>query len=189
MRAMCAALRVSRSAYYTWLRGERSKRATEDAALLVHIKAIHWRSLGTYGTPRITVELVEEGHDVGRGRVARLMREAGLTGTPKRRFRPRTTDSDHEDRVADNLLNREFTASAPNQAWVGDIIYLTTRSGWVYLAVLIDLFSRKVVGWDLQTHMQTALCLSPPPWSALVVSGPPSSARPRTAGREHRPDR
>ncbi len=159
VRRMCAALKISRSAYYAWASGSRSARQTKDAALVVHIKAIHRRSRGTYGAPRVTAELVAEGHDVGRGRVARLMREAGLSGTPKRQFRPRTTDSDHDDRVAENMLDRQFTATAPNQAWVGDITYLPTRSGWVYLAVLVDLFSRKVVGWNLQSHMKTELCL------------------------------
>ena len=105
------------------------------------------------------VDLRAEGHQVGKERVARLMREQGLAGTPKRRYRPTTTDSDHDDRVAENLLDRKFTVVAPNKAWVGDITYLPTKAGWVYLAVLLDLFSRKVVGWSLQKHMQTELCL------------------------------
>ena len=159
-RAMCAALRVSRSAYYEWLTPDGSRREALDAVLAVHIKAIHRRSRGTYGAPRITAELVAEGHDVGRGRVARLMATLGLTGTPRRRYRPRTTDSNHDDRVAKNLLDREFTAEAPDRAWVGDITYLPTRAGWVYLAVLLDLFSRKVVGWSLRPDLQTELCLA-----------------------------
>ncbi len=159
VRMMCRALRVARSAYYDWKQGKPSARATGDAALAVHIKVIHRGSRGTYGVPRVLAELREQGYRVGKDRVGRLMREAGLTGTPKRRFRPTTTDSDHDDRVADNVLDRKFVASAPNQAWVGDITYLATKSGWVYLVVLLDLFSRKVVGWSLQQHMQTELCL------------------------------
>ena len=159
VRALCAALRIARSAYYGWREGTRCARATADAALSVHVKAIHRRSRGTYGVPRMLVELRGEGHRVGHGRVARLMREQGLAGTPKRRFRPMTTDSNHKDRVAENLLDRQFTVAGPNRAWVGDITYLRTRGGWVYLAVLLDLFSRKVVGWSLQAHMQTELCL------------------------------
>ena len=159
VRALCAALRIARSAYYGWREGTRCARATADAALSVHVKAIHRRSRGTYGVPRMLVELRGEGHRVGHGRVARLMREQGLAGTPKRRFRPMTTDSNHKDRVAENLLDRQFTLAGPNRAWVGDITYLRTRGGWVYLAVLLDLFSRKVVGWSLQAHMQTELCL------------------------------
>ena len=159
VRALCAALRIARSAYYGWREGTRCARATADAALAVHVKAIHRRSRGTYGVPRMLVELRGEGHRVGHGRVARLMREQGLAGTPKRRFRPTTADSNHKDRVAENLLDRQFTVAGPNRAWVGDITYLRTRGGWVYLAVLLDLFSRKVVGWSLQAHMQTELCL------------------------------
>ena len=160
VRAMCSALRVSRSAYYVWRAAKRGKRAQADAVLVVHIKAAHRRSRGTYGAPRVTAELLAEGHEVGRGRVARLMAAHGLSGTPKRRFRPQTTDSDHDDRVADNVLGRQFTTTGPNQARVGDITYLPTLAGWVYLAVLIDLFSRKVVGWSLRSDMETELCLS-----------------------------
>lgn len=157
---MCSALRVSRSAYYEWRAGKRAQRASKDVVLLVHIRAAHRRSRGTYGAPRITSELIEEGFDIGRGRVARIMAENGIAGTPKRRFKPTTTDSDHDDPVAENVLNREFAAAGPNEAWVGDITYLPTQAGWVYLAVLIDLFSRRVVGWSLRPHMETELCLS-----------------------------
>lgn len=159
IRVMCRVLRVARSAYYDWKKGKASARAAEDAVLAVHIKVIHRTSRGTYGVPRVLAELREQGYRVGKDRVGRLMRAQGLTGTPKRRFRPTTTDSDHDHRVADNVLDRNFEASAPNQAWVGDITYLATKAGWVYLVVLLDLFSRKVVGWSLQQHMQTELCL------------------------------
>jgi putative transposase len=159
VRMMCRVLRVSRSAFYDWAAGKTGDKAAADAVLAVHIKTIHRRSRATYGAPRVLAELRAEEHQVGHRRVARLMREHGLKGTPKRRFRPTTTDSKHNDRVAPNLLNRRFKALAPNQAWVGDITYLATRSGWVYLAVLLDLFSRKVVGWSLRSHMQTELCL------------------------------
>jgi transposase InsO family protein len=159
VRLMCRVLCVSRSAYYAWADGEASAHAQRDAALVVHIKAIHRRSHGTYGSPRVHAELVEEGHRVSRKRVARLMRSQGLEGLPRRRFRGTTTQSDHDDVVAENLLDREFQAEAPNQAWVGDITYLPTKAGWAYLAVLLDLFSRKVVGWSLASHMRTDLCL------------------------------
>lgn len=160
VRVVCRALRVARSSYYAWKDGRASPRANQDAALALHIKVIHRKSRGTYGVPRVLAELLAEGHRVGKDRVGRLMREQGLSGTPKRRFRPTTTDSDHDDRVAENLLDRKFTASGPNQAWVGDITYLPTKQGWVYLAVVLDLFSRKVVGWALRSHMRTELCLS-----------------------------
>lgn len=159
VRLMCRVLGVARSAYYDWLRAEPGRRERDDAALTVHIKAIHRRSRGTYGSPRIHAELRSEGHRVSRKRVARLMKQCDLTGTPKRRFRGATTDSDHSDAIAPNLLERDFHAERPNTAWVGDITYLATAKGWVYLAVLLDLHSRKVVGWALDEHMRTELCL------------------------------
>ena len=159
-RAMCRTLRVSRSAYHAWAARLPTEKTAADTLLRVHIKATHRRSRGTYGVPRMTVDLRAEGHDVGRTRVGRLMRELGLQGIPKRRFRGTTTDSDHTQRVAKNLLDRQFEVAEPNRAWVGDITYLPTKEGWVYLAVLLDLFSRKVVGWALRSHMRTELCLS-----------------------------
>jgi len=159
IRLLCRALQVARSAYYAWLEAEPSTQASDDLALAVHIKAIHRRSRGTYGSPRVLAELRAEGHLVGRRRVARIMREQGVSGTPKRRFKGSTTDSDHTDPIAPNLLNRDFTADRPNAVWVGDITYLRTARGWVYLAVLIDLHSRKVVGWALEEHMRKELCL------------------------------
>lgn len=112
---------------------------------------------GGVARPRIHAELVEEGWTVGKNRVARLMRDAGIVGIPKKQFRGSTTDSDHELRVAPNLLERRFDVDFPNRVWVGDITYLPTRAGWAYLAVLIDLHSRKVVGWALDDHMRTPL--------------------------------
>jgi transposase InsO family protein len=159
VRLLCRVLEVSRSAYYAWADAEPSSKAVDDATLLVHIKGVHRRSRGTYGRPRVVAELKAEGHDVGKRRVGRLMAEAGIQGTPKRKFKGSTTDSDHDERIADNLLNRNFTVDSSNAAWVGDITYLETAAGWVYLAVLIDLFSRKVVGWSLATHMRKELCL------------------------------
>jgi len=160
VRSMCDVLGVSRSAYYEWARGVSHQKDVADAVLAVHIKAIHRRSRRTYGSPRVHAELVAEGHRVGVNRVARLMRDLGIAGVPKRRFKGTTTLSDHDEPVADNLLGRDFSAARPNEAWVGDITYLSTAAGWVYLAVLIDLFSRKVVGWALASHMRTELCLA-----------------------------
>ena len=159
VRLLCRVLGVARSAYYAWCRDVPSPRALDDATLVVHIKAIHRRSRATYGSPRVYVELRADGFEVGRRRVARLMREHGLEGIPKKRFKGSTTDSVHEDPVAPNLLDRKFVVAGPNLAWVGDITYLPTQAGWVYLAVLLDLYSRKVVGWSLASHMQTELCL------------------------------
>jgi putative transposase len=159
-RALCRTLGVSRSAFHRWSAQRGGPRRAENARLTVHIRALHLRSRGTYGSPRIRRDLAAEGLAVGRKRVARLMRAAGLSGTPKRRFRGTTTDSGHPLPVANNLLQRDFTANKPNQAWVGDITYLPTTEGWTYLAVILDLFSRKVVGWALESHMETSLCTS-----------------------------
>lgn len=159
VRRLCSVLKVSRSAYIEW-RGGVSHRRSRDIATEVAIKSTFRKHLGRYGAPRITVELRAKNQmKVNRKRVARVMRELGLVGRPRRKFRGSTTDSTHELPVAPNLLDRKFTASAPNQVIVGDITYLPTRSGWVYLAVLMDLFSRKVVGWAMDTHMETELCL------------------------------
>lgn len=158
VRMLCRVLQACRSSFYEWLRG-RTWLGRENAALLVHVKAVHRRSRGTYGSPRITAELQAQGMRVGRRRIARLMREHKVTGTPKRRFRGTTTDSSHTLEVAPNMLDRKFCVEKPNTAWVADITYLPVAKNWTYLAVLIDLFSRKVVGWALNDNMETSLCL------------------------------
>jgi len=144
---MCRVLEVSRGGYYDWLKRPESRRAREDRALLVHIRASHKRSRGTYGSPRVQKDLVSQGHESGRGRVARLMRQNGIRGKQKRRYTV-TTDSDHRLPVAPNILERRFEVAAPNEVWTGDITYLPTTDGWLYLAVLHDLFARLVVGWN-----------------------------------------
>lgn len=154
---MCRVLEVSTSAFYAWCENP-VRGGASDLKLRVHIRAIHQESHQTYGSPRIQVELREQGFRVSRKRVARLMREENLHGLPaKRAFRVATTDSDHDDPIADNVLNRDFSAERPNQAWVGDITYLRTTAGFAYLAVLIDLHSRRVVGWAIADHMRTSL--------------------------------
>lgn len=159
VRQLCQVLGVSRAAFYEWKSERESKRKRRDRSLVVHIKAAWRRGRKCYGSPRVTRELKAEGHAIGRRRVARLMREHSLKGAPNKRFRGSTTDSKHLSPVAPNLVNRAFVVRKPNCVWVGDITYLLTRSGWVYLAVLIDLFSRKVVGWSLASHMRDELCL------------------------------
>jgi transposase InsO family protein len=160
VRLLCRVLEVARAAYYEWAQGKKSDKEVSDEALIVHIKAVWRRSRHTYGYPRVTAELKAQGLDVGKRRVARLMRENGIVGIPKRKRGPKSKGSESEKPPAENLLNRQFTATEPNQAWVGDITYLPILGGFVYLAVLIDLFSRKVVGWALQSHMETSLCLA-----------------------------
>jgi len=155
---MCEQLDVTRGGYYAWKKRQRSERTQQDEVLKAAIKTSHERSRGTYGSPRIVDDLKEQGFEVGRRRVARLMREEGLTGTPVRPYK-RTTDSKHNDDVADNLLERDFAVDAPNKAWATDITYVRTWEGWMYLAVVIDLFSRRVVGWATAAHMRTELAL------------------------------
>lgn len=155
---MCKALEVSRSGYYASIGREPSKRAREDAQILEEIQDAYAESRGTYGSPRIHVELQARDFQVGRHRVARLMRENGITARFKRPFR-RTTDSDHSLAVAANHLDRNFTVDGPDKAWVTDITYVWTEQGWLYLAIVLDLFSRRVVGWSMAEHLRTDLVL------------------------------
>jgi len=156
---MCSALDVSRSGYYAWRGRVPSARAQRDRELTSEIRSIHERSERRYGSPRIHEELAANDTHVGRKRIARLMHEDGISARTKRRF-VKTTDSNHDLAIAPNLLKRDFSSSAPNKIWVGDITYLDTHQGWLYLAVLIDLFSRRVVGWAMSEHIDTALVTS-----------------------------
>ncbi len=155
---MCRVLRVSAGGYYAWQNRPDSRRRCENRKLLAEIRAIHAKSRGTYGSLRVRAELRDQGHSCGRHRVARLMRNAGLQGIPKRRFR-RTTNSDHRLPVAPNRLKQDFTATAPNQRWVSDITYIPTGEGWLYLAVILDLYSRKVIGWSTSARLQRDVVL------------------------------
>ena len=126
--------------------------------LLAHIREQHRLSLGSYGRPRMTQELKELGIQVGQRRVARIMRDNGIQVLRSRKFK-RTTDSDHSFNIAPNHLNQDFTATAPNQKWAGDITYIWTREGWSYLSVIIDLYSRRVIGWAISNRMKQDLAL------------------------------
>lgn len=158
VRMLCRTLLVSASGFYAWCRRGPSLRAQEDAALKVEIRAAHAASGKRYGSPRIHAELQADDRHVGRKRVARWMREEGLEGQRKRRFRV-TTDSRHSHPVAANELQRNFTASAPNKVWVTDITYIWTREGWLYLAAILDLYSRRVVGWSMDSCIDRSLAL------------------------------
>ena len=155
---MCRRLKVSTSGFYAWRKRSLSRRAAEDTRLAVHVRAIHAASRKTYGSPRIQRELARQGVCTSRKRVMKLMRTDGLMGLRKRRFK-KTTDSRHGHGVGQNLLNRNFATDAPNRAWVGDITYVRTHEGWLYLATLIDLFSRRVIGWAVDDNMETDLPL------------------------------
>ena len=153
---LCRVLGVSSSGYYAWCDRPLSMRARTDQALLDQIQAIHERSRGTYGAPRIHAELRAQGVRCGRKRVARLMREANLIGAQRRRYRG-TTRQDRQAVPAPDLVQRDFTASAPNQLWVADITYVATGEGWLYLATVLDAWSRRIVGWAMGDTLRTEL--------------------------------
>lgn len=157
---MCGALGVSVSGYYAWQKRGPSARAQSDEELLKAIRAIHQASRGLYGSPRIHAALQQAGVPCSRKRVARLMREAGIHSQRRVRRRVRTTDSDHRRPVAPNLLRRDFSASAPNQKWVGDILGVPTDEGWLYVAALLDAFSRRVIGLAMSAYRDEALVLA-----------------------------
>lgn len=155
---MCRVLGVSPSGYYAWRKRPASARAQADQRLLRQIRTAHAASRGTYGVPRIHAELREQGVRVGRKRIARLMREAGIAGVSRRRF-VTTTQRDRRARPAPDLVDRDFTVDGPNRLWVADITYIPTWAGFMYLAIVLDAWSRKVVGWAMETHLRTELVL------------------------------
>ncbi len=155
---MCRVFEVSTSGYHAWRRRPVAERVRRDAELAEHVRAAHEDSKGRYGSPRVHAELRAGGHRVGRKRVARLMKHAGLAGRRPRRF-VATTDSKHAFPIAPNVLERDFTATAPNQAWVTDITFVPTQEGWLYLAAILDLFSRRVVGWATSANVDRHLAL------------------------------
>ena len=156
--ALCRVLGVSPSGYYAWRSRPPSARALADAALTERICSIHERSRKTYGSPRIHAELRDEGVRIGRKRIARLMQEAGLEGASRRR-RKGTTRRDQDARPAPDLVERDFVATAPDRLWVADITYVPTWAGFLYLAVIVDAWSRRVVGWAMANHLRTELVL------------------------------
>jgi putative transposase len=158
MRILCRVLKVSASGYYAWRSRKPSRRDLDDERLRPKVVDAFKAGRGTYGSPRVLVELVEQGLEVGRRRVARLMGELGLRGLSPRKFRV-TTNSDHEHPIAENVLARNFEASGPNEKWTTDITYVWTAEGWLYLAVVMDLYSRRIVGWATADHLETSLCL------------------------------
>lgn len=154
---LCKVLEVSTSSYYRWAKQRRpSARALVTERLRVEIWAFHRESRGTYGSPRVHAELQQRGFEIGRNRVARLMAAQGLVGQRPRAFR-RTTDSRHDKPVAPNLVEQRFDVARPDELWAADITYVWTNAGWMYLAVVLDLFSRRVVGWACAEHMRAEL--------------------------------
>lgn len=156
---MCKVLKVSRSGYYAWSSRPPSARTQDNEQLSQEIAQIHQDSRKTYGSPRIHMALIAKGWQVSRQRVVRLMAKLGISVGSKRKFKV-TTDSGHDLPIAPNILDRNFTISEPDKAWVADITYIWTTEGWLYLAVILDLFSRRIVGWSMAEHMRSDLVLS-----------------------------
>lgn len=160
VRIICGVLDISPAGYYAWRSRPESRRSAANRELLGHIRQVHRDTRGRYGSPRIHVELQAQGRGVSRGRIERLMRRHGIRANMARPRRVRTTDSRHDYPIAPNLLNRNFSAAAPNQVWLTDITYVETGQGWLYLAAVMDLYSRRIVGWAMDDHLRTELPLA-----------------------------
>jgi putative transposase len=155
---MCKALNIKRGAYYSWTKREKSTRKREDDILAIEIKRVHKESGGTYGIRRIKAQLDKDGIHCGKNRVSRLMKENNVESRLKRKFKA-TTYSDHNFSVAPNLLQQKFTITEPNKVYVGDITYIGTDEGWLYLATVLDLFNREIVGWSIDSTMTRKLVI------------------------------
>ena len=154
---MCRVLLVSRSGFYGWTRRLPSRRERRRDQLLAKIHRAHQESRELYGSPRVHRALLIDGESVSRNTVAKLMRRAKIRAKSRRRYVPRTTDSRHQKPVARNLLDRDFTAPGPDRKWVADITYVPTGEGWLYLAAVLDVYSRRIVGWSMADHLETDL--------------------------------
>ena len=177
---MCRVLGIAPSGYYAWLQRSPSKKATQDSVLLTHIRASFRASRRRYGSPRVHADLRAAGHRVARKRVARLMRQDGLRARHRRRF-VRTTQSRHKLPIAPNVVARAFEVSAPNQVWVSDLTYLRTQTGFVYMAVVLDLFARRVVGWTVSENLDAGI--------AVAALRRALALRPAPVGMIHHSDR
>jgi len=158
LEACCDVLGVSRSGYYAWRDRPRAARAGRREELAAKVRAVHGANRGVYGSPRVCAALRASGEAVSENTVAKVMRERGIRAKAKRKFVPRTTDSAHQRPVADNVLAREFDAPLPDRKWAADITHVPTAQGWLYLAAVIDLCSRRVVGWAMADHLRATLC-------------------------------
>ncbi len=178
---LCGVLGVSPAGYYAWRSRPESRRSAANRHLIDDIKRVHRDTHGRYGSPRIHVELKAQGRGVSRGRIERLMRHHGIRAIMARPRRVRTTDSRHDFPIAPNLLDRNFVATAPNRIWLADITYIETDQGWLYLAAVMDLYSRRIVGWAMEDHLRAEL-----PLTALRMA---ISAQRPGAGLIHHSDR
>jgi len=180
IRLMCRALAVSPAGYYAWRVRPESQRSRQNRTLRATIRVLHRESRETYGSPRIWDALVKQGHRIGEHRVARLMRQDGIRAKTVKKWRA-TTQSNHRLPVAENTLNRQFTVAAPNRVWAGDLTYVWTTEGWLYLAVILDLYSRRVIGWAMGQRLTVDLAER-----ALTMA---LANRAPTAGLLHHSDR
>ncbi len=160
VRALCRVLKVSASGYYAWVDRPPSARAIDDAVMVERIRVVHAESDATYGMPRVRAELVDQGARISRKRVARLMRRHGIRGVSRRRGFVVTTRRDESHRPAPDLVNRRFVADGPNQLWVADMTYVPTWAGFIFLAVVLDVWSRRIVGWSIGEQMTAELVLA-----------------------------
>jgi transposase InsO family protein len=160
VRVLCAVLEVSSAGYYAWRSRPPSTRSMANRELVATIRRVHQDSGGRYGSPRVHAVVRSQGRNIGRGRIERLMRRHGIRAIMAPPRRVRTTDSRHALPIAPNLLARDFTAAAPNRIWLADITYVPTGEGWLYLAAVMDLFSRKIVGWAMRDYLRTELASS-----------------------------
>jgi putative transposase len=181
VRILCEVLEVSPAGYYAWRSRPDSRRSAANRELVDDIQQVHREAYGRYGSPRIHAELRAQGRRASRGRIERLMRHHGIRAIMARPRRARTTDSRHDFPIAANLLERNFTATAPNRIWLADITYVETDQGWLYLAAVLDLYSRKIVGWAMCDHLRADL-----PLAALQMA---ISAQRPGAGLIHHSDR
>lgn len=157
VEVMCRVLKVSRGGYYGWTRRLPSRRARRNEQLLKKIRKVHQENRELYGSPRVHRALLIDGESVSRNTVAKLMRQAKIRAKSRRKYIPRTTNSRHTKPVADNLLDRNFTACGPDRKWVADITYVPTGEGWLYLSAVMDVYSRRIVGWSMADHMESDL--------------------------------
>ena len=181
VRILCNVLGVSPAGYYAWRTRPESRRSIANRDLVDDIQKVHREAGGRYGSPRIHAELMAHGRGASRGRIERLMRHHGIRAIMARPRRARTTDSHHDFPIAPNLLDRNFSATAPNQIWLADITYVETDQGWLYLATVLDLYSRRIVGWAMADHLRTDL--------PLAALGMAISAQRPGAGLIHHSDR
>lgn len=154
LNLMAEVLGVSRSGYYNWIKREPSKKEDWRSHIKAKIEGIFLSSKKTYGSPRVYRELLAHGYNIGENTVARYMREIGLIAITKKRYKVKTTDSKHDYPVADNRLQQNFTATKPNEIWLSDLTYIRTAEGWLYLVAILDLYSRKIIGWNLSTSLE-----------------------------------